>query len=159
MSESRSTQSGLGRVQRDWTEGQTSSSQEEPIAWPPSPPKPQAAAQPMTAAQKRLKAIEEALRPKHAPSAPSIPSQSSNKRSSSALSTPAASFAQDRPAKKARQVEGVKATAPSQVASTKKAVKASSKGPASIFLSDEQKKILSLVTKGEKLFYTGSAGT
>ena len=32
------------------------------------------------------------------------------------------------------------------------------KGPATIFLSEEQRYVLSLVEKGESVFYTGSAG-
>lgn len=154
------SKSGLGKVKRDWSESQPSSSQESPIAWPPSPP-PQRAVE-MTAAQRRLQAIQEALNPtSSAPvkTAPSLkPSTAPNKRPHSEMSS---AQSQPAPLKKARQMEGVKPRATTQPskATSSSTSKAAAAKPAKIFLSEEQKKILKLVEDGQSVFYTGSAGT
>lgn len=160
-SSSKSALSGLKNVQRDWSE--PGSSQELDINWPVTPP-------PLTAAQKRLKAIQEALKDKKIPdSQPLAPSKTFNKRPSDGAPSEEESVA-----KKPRQLpvswnhdhsisasSAAKPSKPPSASTTIQIQMSSAPGNAKIpkvFLSQEQKQILDLVASGLSVFYTGSAG-
>ena len=166
---SKTSLSGLRTFKRDFSSSTVypSSSQsidvDNDFDWPPSPPRIV-----MTASEKRMKAIQDALdgkpvamftRPLEAPS------QHANKRPNSSSSS---KF--EPPAK--RQVPSgwsQPAAPPSKQAIAKVATKTKAAGapttsskaiskPAKIFLSQEQTHILKLVNDGNNVFYTGSAG-
>lgn len=165
--------SGLKSVSRDWSDAKSSQELTD-IYWPPTPErkKPE-----LSAAQKRLKDIQEALAgmsgpPVKAQSQPLTTSRVFNKRpsSESVLDN------DDPPAKKARQLPASWAEEPlssatafvhkiSSSSSRSRAVpepessaSAAKGNVASVFLSKEQTQILKLVQDEHSLFYTGSAG-
>lgn len=171
---SRTAQSGLRTIKRDYSSTSMMSSSSQPIDvdseidWPPTPPQPTRA---LTGAEKRLKDIQDALSGKSSEPATrplSNPSQFANKRPN-----PTSSSQYEPPAKK-RQLPNTwsepmlppskQAIASSASSKAKSLVipaaatsKASSK-PAKVFLSQEQTQILKLVGEGHSVFYTGSAG-
>ncbi|KAF5383613.1 hypothetical protein D9615_003724 [Tricholomella constricta] len=176
---SKTAQSGLRTIKRDFSA--SSMSQSSDIEWLPTPPKPESGPPKLTGAQKRLKDIQDALLGK-APPAPRgvalIDSKAINKRTSP--------VSHDAPVpKKPRQLppswrDNDPLTAPSFPASsfrstsmltstvTRSVAPASSSGSAAparkskvaaVFLSQEQTQILKLVSEGQSVFYTGSAGT
>lgn len=185
---SKQPRSGLGTVKRDWTANSQRTDDgddSDVIAWSPSPPPYTAST--LTPTEKRLKAIEEALR--QVDSSEQVLSQSQSqtlvgtsqssqvsqkRRVDSSFSQPAAkkrqlpsSWADSK--KAASQPEGKLDTTRSfgSTLNNKKAeVKSgagSSTGKASsriagVFLSAEQNHILKLVQDGQSVFYTGSAG-
>ena len=65
-----------------------------------------------------------------------------------------ASYSSTRALSSSTSANGISKTTISVTSTTTK----STAGPASVFLSEEQKHILKLVERGESLFYTGSAG-
>lgn len=168
--------SGLRAVKRDFSSNSVASSSQSSG---PSEPSRQ---EKLTAQERRLKLIQDALNGVTAPPEKKNPlsgaNRSSNSVASSATSSlkrPLASDSQAGPKKRQmpsswkdnRDVTVYSSTralsASSSVNNLSKAViSASSSGssgkPASIFLSQEQTHILNLVEKGESLFYTGSAG-
>lgn len=166
---SKTSLSGLRTIKRDFSSSSAfSSSASQPIDvdsdidWPPSPePK-----KPMTDSEKRLKAIQEALagNPVVKSAGPlEAPSHNVNKRPNPSFSS------QYEPPTKKRQVPSSwsqPVAPPSKQAIAKAATKikaaphiskATSK-PAKVFLSQEQTQILKLVSDGNSVFYTGSAG-
>ncbi|PBK99530.1 hypothetical protein ARMGADRAFT_919184 [Armillaria gallica] len=151
------------------------SSQE--IEWPSSQP-----AAPLTGAQQRLKDIQDALAGKSVSSEkdrstlthkkePLASSKTWNKR----LSEPPTADLNPAPQKKARKLPDSWSAAPepkvqrSSSSATKhsgikeayvlSSTKDKKRKVASVFLSQEQTRILQLVQDGESVFYTGSAGT
>lgn len=163
---SKSAQSGLRTLKRDFSAA-SSSSHALDLGWPSSPPPAPVAAKPLTGAQKRLKDIEDALKG-IAPQATTKPaaalnaSKAFNKRPSDTApvdSRPA-------PGKKQRTQDvlaptNFTRTSSSSAVRTKPVVAAASSAPhkvAKVFLSAEQKAILKLVSEGNSVFYTGSAG-
>lgn len=174
-------QSGLNTVRRDFSSTEVSQppKSSQSIYWSPSPPvAPPAPLKKLSGSEARLKAIQEALAG-YPPSAPPlVQSVTQNKRPSptpnSATGNP--------PTKRARQLppdwpgndslsKPSLSTKPSS-SSNKDIRKSTFNTPtsssssslstkpkvASVFLSQEQKKILKLVESGESVFYTGSAG-
>lgn len=146
----------------------------QPYEWEPSPPIPQRkVATPLSGSEARLKAIQEALAGYNAsvpPGPPLAKSQVPNKRPS-----PTAEPATVPQPKRARQLppdwgrDPLSAPSGFSDSRSKKGVSKSSPASstdtvggkpklASVFLSQEQTKILKLVQEGESLFYTGSAG-
>jgi len=165
--------SGLSTVKRDWDDI-PSSSPEVVYDWGATqrPVQPQQKTQqtagssaPLTGQQKRLRDIQEALAGMHRP--PSSGSSSQNKRES-----PTDSHGTAPPEKRRRLPPGWEdsLSMPSLSSSSSKSTKSSGssqtivatppepKAIASIFLSQEQTKILKLVQDGDSVFYTGSAG-
>lgn len=155
------SQSGLGVVQREWTNGGASSSQETAYTQASQPPTTQ-----MSARDLRLKKIKEALAgsgtkmvPKQAqPALPLIPSHSQNNKRASD------DGAADAPLKKPRQLppswENASAATSSSTTGTHSVAEVSTAKAklAPVFLSSEQTHILRLVQEGHNIFYTGSAG-
>jgi hypothetical protein len=170
--------SGLSTVKRDWDD-HPSSSPEVFYDWGATqrPAQQQHKTQqltvgssttvPLTGAQKRLKDIQEALASMHGP--PSSRSSSQNKRESptdfsgtahpekrrrlppgwdDSLSTPSLSVP-------SRSSNSTRSSGSSQ---TIVATPPEPKTIASVFLSQEQTRILKLVQDGDSVFYTGSAG-
>ncbi len=167
-SNQKTAQSGLRTLQRDFSA--SSSSQPLDIDWPPSPPS--QPTKPLTGSQKRLRDIEEALRGMSSKPAqltkgvaqPLVASKAFNKRPSD----PAPDFSSV-PAKRPRTeipkelepTQFVRSSSSAGTARTKDVKTTTSNGPqkvAKVFLSQEQKAILSLVQDGQSVFYTGSAG-
>ncbi|KAL0953746.1 hypothetical protein HGRIS_014925 [Hohenbuehelia grisea] len=169
---SKSSQSGLRTIRRDWSESSLSSQGE--IPWPSSQPQTsssQSSRPSQAGSDKRLKAIQDALNGKTGPTKPLGPSAISNKRPSPAASQ----GSQGSVAKKARQLPPNWQN-PSDTLSTSswgnntshasKTITGMTKKPdskvkkiAPVFLSQEQTQILKLVQEEENVFYTGSAGT
>ncbi|KAF9563076.1 hypothetical protein CPC08DRAFT_340405 [Agrocybe pediades] len=189
MSKNNQSRSGLGTVQRDFGPSSSlpppKSSQE--IPWPPTPPA--APAQPtrvLSASEKRLKQIQDALagyskpEPSLAPvtaAAPLRNSTTTNKRPS-----PTGESSADVPLpKRTKRIlppdwhhndalsrsSGftTSSKSSSSIGQTSSTTSTVSTAPASkgklptIFLSQEQTQILRLVQEGDSVFYTGSAGT
>lgn len=175
--------SGLGSVKRNWSDASISEApySSQDIPWPPTPPQPPP--KKLSGQEQRMKDIQDALAghpsnsEKSAPFAPPLnPSNALNKRSS-----PDAAHSSAPAPKKARQLPpnwegkdpltrsgfGKNAissnTDSSGTSSTTKAPVSGAAGPsktkvASVFLSQEQTRILKLVEEGNSVFYTGSAG-
>ena len=151
-------QSGLGVVRRDWSipDATQEPRSSQPIYWPPTPPNPvQPAEEKLTASERRLKAIQDALRcapvpPKRAsPSGKMPPAKRARQlppdwHRNDTLSKPSLT----------RQPEGAnkKTVYENSISSS------SVKKIAPVFLSQEQTQILKLVQDGSSVFYTGSAG-
>ena len=169
---SKTSLSGLGTFKRDFSYSTACSSSSQPIDtsndidWPPSPPE---AKKVMTASEKRLKAIQDALagnpvamltqtleassqnankRPNPSSSSQFEP-QAKKRQVPSSWSQPDAPPSKQAIAKAATKTKGAGATATISKAISK---------PAKIFLSQEQTQILKLVNDGNNVFYTGSAG-
>lgn len=174
----KSAQSGLRSIKRDFSSSTIPSSSQE-ISWPPTPqPQRQPVAVPkLTGAQQRLKDIQDALSGNPSSSKPPlVESRTANKRRSPEAEAPP-------PAKRARQLPTswgaqdnlsdpsltARSAAPRSSASTRKtttksAAPSSASNPitkprvAAVFLSQEQTHILKLVQEQKSIFYTGSAG-
>ena len=158
---SKSAQSGLGTVKRDWST--SSASQEhrssESIYWPLTPPQP--AARKLTGAEQRLKDIQDALAGYSSAPPPCPIAMPPNKRASPSENTAP-------PTKRARQLppdwhshDTLSNPSLSRSANNKSTSTPSSAVKpkiAPVFLSQEQTQILKLVQDGNSVFYTGSAG-
>jgi hypothetical protein len=179
--------SGLSSVQRNWSSSSVGSSIDPAIDWPPTPPTstpPSDARKALTGAEKRLKAIQDALSGTSAPSGrlltPSTNSQQSSQTrpmegvangskrplpadSSTVTGGPPLKKRQlpnswDQPAAGSSHAGASRASSSSSGAvKVVRGTTAASK-PAAVFLSQEQSHILRLVEGGQSLFYTGSAG-
>ena len=162
--------SGLRTVKRDFSSNSvTSGSQSSDRSEPSRQEK-------LTAQERRLKLIQDALNGVTAPLEKKNPLSGANKPSTSSatasLKRPLPSDSQTGPKKRQmpsswkdnRDVASTRSLSVSTpVSGSSKAIismpsSKSSGKPASIFLSQEQTHILGLVEKGESLFYTGSAG-
>lgn len=174
-SKSKTSQSGLRTLQRDFS-ASSMSSQPLESDWPPSPP-PAPQTKQLTGAEKRLKDIQDAMaahklkmaanKPVEATAAPLVTSKSVNKRPSDAMS----SSTNPAPTKKRRELPGTweqpmastsRPTRPNGMKEVYSLPPTTTSAPAKIskvFLSEEQKTILKLVEGGDSVFYTGSAGT
>jgi hypothetical protein len=174
MSKSSSSKSGLKNVTRDWSaHGNLQSTDHQPPDWPPTQPKP------TTAAEKRLRLIQQALaHPDDSPPKQALTDVSSGVLNNKRLVSVAE--ADLPPAKKSRQLpwdspkedtaqslSAVRhAISSSSVPTGAKLARTGSTAPTSsktanvakVFLSAEQTHILDLVQNGESVFYTGSAG-
>jgi hypothetical protein len=178
---SKSAQSGLRSIKRDFSTSSMASSSSQEIYWPPAPQP--VAAPKLTGPQQRLKDIQDALSGNPTPpkrSVPLVESKGINKRQSPEVEAPPV-------AKRARQLppswgskdalsdsslssKPATSSSRSTVSRTAGIVKpektaaphsSSSKSKpkvASVFLSQEQTQILKLVQDGHSVFYTGSAG-
>lgn len=164
-------QSGLRTLKRDFSSGAMSS---QPIDvdeadWPPTPAtesKPLARA--LTGSEQRLKNIQDALA--GIPSSSSSTQPLTNKRPNPANN--AGPSSSEPPAKRRvlptswEEAPGPKVMPPKRAIAERQkpsttviASKAvASKAVATVFLSTEQQQILKLVSDGQSLFYTGSAG-
>lgn len=160
---SRSSQSGLRSIKRDWSDKPPSS---QDIHWDPTPPKDDARS-------RRLKEIEEALRSAPASSSSSKPlstQPTNNKR-------PSTTSIDEVPSKKLRQLpvswgqddllsssttwsrdKPSKALTSAKKESSRPTGRDKPPKRAAMSLSQEQTQILRLVEKGTSVFYTGSAG-
>ncbi|KAK0202682.1 hypothetical protein DFS33DRAFT_920634 [Desarmillaria ectypa] len=174
-------QSGLRTFKRDFSSSSVMPQSSQEFEWSSSPP-PAPQSKPLTGAQQRLKDIQDALAGKSVSSEkrPSTFAQSKEPLASSKTwnkrpSDPPAADLNPAPQKKARKLPDSLSKPPgpkvqrssssaTKHAGTKEAyVLSSSKDKkrkvASVFLSQEQTRILKLVQDGESVFYTGSAGT
>lgn len=168
-------QSGLRTIKRDFTAGSMSS---QPIdvdgsEWPPTPPatvEPKPLGRPLTGSEQRLKNIQDALA--------ALPSTSASQPLTMKRPNPSnnAGYSMSEPPAKKRVLpsaweeppppKSLAAKRPTAVTEKKKpsgsstAIKAGTSKPAvaTVFLSNEQQKILKLASDGQCLFYTGSAG-
>ncbi|KAF9454281.1 hypothetical protein P691DRAFT_656438 [Macrolepiota fuliginosa MF-IS2] len=173
------SQSGLGRVKRDWSNASmgAASCSSDLIEWDPTPPRKQEQAPDvkMQAANKRLLAIKQALAsmatdkpPSCAAAAPrsfaqSVPNNNGKRPSLDPVDTAPA------PAKKPRQLptswrddtlsNPSFTRTSSAVMFSNSSTSSKPKKMAKLFLSQEQTHILKLVEEGNSVFYTGSAGT
>ncbi len=168
-------QSGLRTFKRDFSSSSVMPQSSQEIEWPSSQPAP------LTGAQQRLKDIQDALAGKSVSSEknrstlthskePLASSKTWNKR----LSEPPTADLNPAPQKKARKLPDSWSAAPepkvqrSSSSATKhsgikeayvlSSTKDKKRKVASVFLSQEQTRILQLVQDGESVFYTGSAG-
>lgn len=179
----KSAQSGLRSIKRDFSSSTIASSSQE-IYWPPTPqpPKQPVAAPKLSGSQQRLKDIQDALSGKPPSSHRSVPlveSKAVNKRSSpeaeappaakrprqlppswgakDSLSDPSFTSASEPPS--SRSSTSSRKTTKSVSSSAPQSIPSGSKPKvASVFLSQEQTQILKLVQDGNSVFYTGSAG-
>ena len=166
------SRSGLSTVKRDWAD--RSASPEIFYQWEPTQRPAQARTQQiatetaLTPQQKRLKHIQEALAGRICPPPPPLAESSSQSKRGSPTDVPATAP----PQKRRRLPPGWddSLSMPSLSAQSKSSAKRASssktigatppepKAIAPIFLSQEQTRILQLVSSGESVFYTGSAG-
>ncbi|PBK72427.1 hypothetical protein ARMSODRAFT_757835 [Armillaria solidipes] len=162
-------QSGLRTFKRDFSSSSVMPQSSQEIEWPSSQP-----AAPLTGAQQRLKDIQDALSGKSVSSEkkiskePLASSKTWNKRPSDPPTTDL------KPAPQKRKLPDSWSAAPepkvqrSSSSATKhsgikeayvlSSTKDKKRKVASVFLSQEQTRILQLVQDGESVFYTGSAG-
>lgn len=168
-------QSGLRTIKRDFSAGSMSS---QPIdvdgsEWPPTPAasvEPKPLGRPLTGSEQRLKNIQDALA--------GLPSTSSSQPLTAKRPNPSnnAGYSMSEPPAKKRVLpsaweeppppKSLASKRPTDVIEKQKpsgsriAIKAGTSKPAvaTVFLSNEQQKILKLVSDGQCLFYTGSAG-
>lgn len=181
----KSAQSGLRSIKRDFSSSTMASSSSQEIYWPPTPqPQKQPVAAPkLTGSQQRLKDIQDALSgkpPSSHLSAPLVESKAVNKRTSleaeaappaakrprqlppswgakDSLSDPSFSSQSEPPS--SRSSTSSRKTTKSVSSSASHSITSGSKPKvASVFLSQEQTQILKLVQDGDSVFYTGSAG-
>ncbi|KZT38078.1 hypothetical protein SISSUDRAFT_784647 [Sistotremastrum suecicum HHB10207 ss-3] len=150
------SQSGLRALTRDWS---SSSTDTELYSWPPTS-QTQSAPAPtptLTAKEQRMRAIQAGL--SQPQGAGPLFSSSSKKRSSDGADN------LEPPAKKrlmpwnTLSLDGKDEDPTEEKPATSMGAPVSQRGTAKVFLSQEQKHILKLVTHGSNIFYTGSAGT
>lgn len=166
-------QSGLRTLKRDFSSGAMSTQpiDVDDVDWPPTPMAvPQPPAPILSGSAQRMKNIQDALAG-ITTSSSSAPQPSTNKRPNPTNN--AGPSASEPPAKKRvlpsswEEAPGPKVMAPKRTVTekqksnitvtTSKAV-ASKAVVAKVFLSKEQQHILKMVSDGQSLFYTGSAG-
>jgi len=174
---SKTAQSGLRTIKRDFSDTVLSALSQE-VYWPPTPqPQPSK----LTGSEQRLKAIQDALSEKSAPSQRSnalVESRATNKRPSPEISAaPATKKSRQLPpswcekdplsapslsSKSSSSTVSRRTIAPGSTytppASSPPTLPTTKSKLSAVFLSQEQTQILRLVEAGQSVFYTGSAG-